>query len=103
MTIVADYIMAQQKRPTDKKTLGDAAGGKGTGGTELMTFLKPLRDNCQNSVLAKPDPAACEDVKESSAQAIKHLLYDKQYTFHTCIHIRLCFDFPKQTNITDLS
>lgn len=26
--------------------LEDSAGGKGTGGTELMSFLKPIRDNC---------------------------------------------------------
>lgn len=46
ISIVAEYILAQQKDHSGKKGLEDAAGGKGTGGTELMKFLKPLRDDC---------------------------------------------------------
>lgn len=86
MAIVADYIIAQQKKGVNKvRSLKDchkqlliilhlfflstthlqhsskkqrspcttaqdklegSAGGKGTGGTDLMKFLKPIRDNC---------------------------------------------------------
>jgi hypothetical protein len=34
-----------------KPTLDQNAGGKGTGGTELMKFLKPIRNNCRKSLL----------------------------------------------------
>ena len=48
LNVVAEYIMAQQQK-TDKasESIEGSAGGKGTGGTELMKFLKPIRDNCQ--------------------------------------------------------
>lgn len=48
MTLVADYIMAQQIKSSHNKKLEGSAGGKGTGGTDLMNFLKPIRDNCKN-------------------------------------------------------
>jgi hypothetical protein len=44
ISLVAEYIMAQQKK--DVNGLSNSAGGKGTGGTELMNFLKPIRDDC---------------------------------------------------------
>jgi hypothetical protein len=34
-----------------KKSFENSAGGKGTGGTDLMTFLKPIRDHCTKSVI----------------------------------------------------
>ena len=46
MSIVAEYIIAQQKKGVNKENLEGSAGGKGTGGTDLMSFLKPIRDNC---------------------------------------------------------
>ena len=61
MKLVADYIIAQQSNVKkseagDSKTklggkLEKSAGGKGTGGTGLMSFLKPIRDNCGTSAL----------------------------------------------------
>eukprot|EP01035_Chromulina_nebulosa_P016952 gene16952-22444_t len=57
ITLVADYILAQQlKNTSNKKTLESAAGGKGTGGTDLMKFLKPVRDNCEESRLQPASP-----------------------------------------------
>jgi hypothetical protein len=50
INIVAEYIVAQIAK--DRGGFEDAAGGKGTGGTDLMEFLKPLRDNCKNAVLS---------------------------------------------------
>ncbi len=84
MKLVADYIIAQQRSikkddntkdsdstaetETETKTtsqsggvkklegkLEQTAGGKGTGGTELMAFLKPIRDNCGESVVGKDE------------------------------------------------
>lgn len=53
MKLVAEYIIAQQKHGIpSKNTIGATAGGKGTGGTDLMKFLKPIRDNISNSVVA---------------------------------------------------
>jgi len=63
ISLVADYILAQQKvgangRPVSRAPSSDnlegSAGGKGTGGTDLMKFLKPIRDNCGQSLLAPP-------------------------------------------------
>lgn len=34
-----------------KKSFENSAGGKGTGGTDLMTFLKPIRDNITKTVI----------------------------------------------------
>ncbi len=39
-----------------KKTFENSAGGKGTGGTDLMTFLKPIRDHCTNTVIGQEAP-----------------------------------------------
>ncbi|CAM9374165.1 unnamed protein product, partial [Ectocarpus fasciculatus] len=45
MKLVAEYIIAQQKNGTpSKNTIGATAGGKGTGGTDLMKFLRPIRE-----------------------------------------------------------
>lgn len=35
------------------KGLGGSSGGKGTGGTDLLTFLKPLKDNVANKIINK--------------------------------------------------
>ena len=50
ISLVAEYIIAQQKRGDGEKLEG-SAGGKGTGGTDLMNFLKPIRDVCSNSLI----------------------------------------------------
>jgi indoleamine 2,3-dioxygenase len=49
IALVAEYIMAQQKQAIPKGGLESTAGGKGTGGTDLMNFLKPLREDCTNT------------------------------------------------------
>ena len=63
ISLVADYIMAQQKndkhgkpvsRASSTDNLEASAGGKGTGGTDLMKFLKPIRDNCGKCLLTTP-------------------------------------------------
>lgn len=46
IAIVAEYVMAQQKAVNQKNGIANNAGGKGTGGTDLMEFLKPIRDDC---------------------------------------------------------
>jgi len=53
ISLVAEYIIAQQKEQSKGKpgALEGSAGGKGTGGTELMSFLKPIRDDCVNKIL----------------------------------------------------
>lgn len=51
IAIVAEYIIAQQRHGYDKQSLEGNAGGKGTGGTDLMNFLKPIRDNCNTGIL----------------------------------------------------
>jgi hypothetical protein len=63
ISIVADYIVAQQTKGVKKDKLEGSAGGKGTGGTDLMQFLKPIRDNCRESLLKSPvmSPPAVPD------------------------------------------
>ena len=59
IALVAEYIMAQQRKgEVQKGSLEGTAGGKGTGGTDLMKFLKPIRDNCRDSLLGPPDASA---------------------------------------------
>jgi hypothetical protein len=60
ISIVADYIVAQQTKGVNKDKLEGSAGGKGTGGTDLMQFLKPIRDNCRESLLKSPMAAIPE-------------------------------------------
>ena len=45
INLVAEYIIAQNCKD-QTGIIEDTAGGKGTGGTDLMKFLKPIRDNC---------------------------------------------------------
>jgi len=51
ISVVAEYIMSQQKNGVSTNSIEGNAGGKGTGGTDLMQFLKPLRDDVKNSVV----------------------------------------------------
>ena len=56
MSLVHEYIIAQQKQVAASSTGGSIeknAGGKGTGGTDLMHFLKPMRDNCNSAKVLK--------------------------------------------------
>jgi hypothetical protein len=46
MALVAEYIIAQQLSERKADALENAAGGTGTGGTDLMGFLKPIRNDC---------------------------------------------------------
>ena len=56
ISLVAEYIMAQHRKgEVQKGSLEGTAGGKGTGGTDLMNFLKPIRDNCKDSLLGPPE------------------------------------------------
>jgi indoleamine 2,3-dioxygenase len=48
ISLVSEYIMVQQKQHAQSQGLENTAGGKGTGGTDLMNFLKPIRDDCTN-------------------------------------------------------
>jgi indoleamine 2,3-dioxygenase len=52
ISLVAEYILAQQRHGVSDKSIEGNAGGKGTGGTDLINFLKPIRDNCHESTLA---------------------------------------------------
>ena len=51
ISLVAEYILAQQRHGVSDKSIEGNAGGKGTGGTDLINFLKPIRDNCDDSTL----------------------------------------------------
>ena len=50
IAIVKQYILAPQRafRKAKGISIADSAGGKGTGGTGIMSFLKPLRNNTRN-------------------------------------------------------
>lgn len=69
IALVAEYIIAQQRKGVSKDALEGSAGGKGTGGTDLMNFLKPIRDNCAESLLTcpapKPPKVDAEDTKKT--------------------------------------
>jgi hypothetical protein len=51
IAIVAEFILSQQRQGYDKQSIEGNACGKGTGGTDLMNFLKPIRDNCNTGIL----------------------------------------------------
>jgi len=68
ISLVAEYIMAQQKKgAVEKGSLEGTAGGKGTGGTDLMQFLKPIRDNC-NTALFSPSSADSSTPNEGAGR-----------------------------------
>ena len=54
MAVVADYIVTQQTRG-DSGGLSDAAGGRGTGGTDLVAFLSPICNDVSNAVIDRAD------------------------------------------------
>ena len=58
ISLVADYILAQQKKSTQGVMEGieKSSGGKGTGGTDLMNFLKPIRDDCTKKLIDEKRP-----------------------------------------------
>jgi indoleamine 2,3-dioxygenase len=56
IALVTEYIMSQQIKGMMSKKFENSAGGKGTGGTDLMSFLKPVRDHCSESLLSTPAP-----------------------------------------------
>jgi indoleamine 2,3-dioxygenase len=90
MKLVADYIIAQHKGGTVageskdsngssesveeesgvakkiKKSFENSAGGKGTGGTDLMTFLKPIRNDCTDTIIGKSLPSKSSTMSLSS-------------------------------------
>lgn len=67
MNLVAAYIIAQQKKGISSKNLEGSAGGKGTGGTELMSFLKPIKDDCSRSILGETKPAESTSISVSTS------------------------------------
>lgn len=59
IALVAEYILSQQSgKHKSSDNLESSAGGKGTGGTDLMSFLKPIRDNCRQAVLEPSEDIA---------------------------------------------
>lgn len=70
MKLVAEYIIAQQKNGVpSKNTIGATAGGKGTGGTDLMKFLKPIREKISDSVIIS---ASVEDSNHDEKAPLAH-------------------------------
>jgi len=71
INLVAEYIIAQQRHGMPKGgSLEGSAGGRGTGGTELMSFLKPIRDDVVNKILKDEERAqAVVTTKDSEENA----------------------------------
>lgn len=73
MMLVHDYIIVPQKQLAASTaaaagSIEKNAGGKGTGGTDLMHFLKPMRDNCNVAkVLKKKNDAGQKGQEEGQA------------------------------------
>ena len=55
-------------------SIEESAGGKGTGGTDLMNFLKPIRDNCNDSLLNHVKP---KEVEREPVVKGENLIYIK--------------------------
>ena len=79
IALVAEYIISQQKKGVNKDTLEGSAGGKGTGGTDLMKFLKPIRNKCSESLLSSNTKEAytIEDNDEIPTVDDNEILYRK--------------------------
>jgi len=71
INLVAEYIIAQQRHGMPKGgSLEGSAGGRGTGGTELMSFLKPIRDDVVNKILKDEERVqAATSTKDSEENA----------------------------------
>lgn len=79
LNLVAEYIMSQQaKDAAEKGGIQKHAGGKGTGGTDLMGFLKPIRDDCRKSVLE------AEQLRRSTSQQADSPQDDSKVYFKDC-------------------
>lgn len=80
IALVAEYIISQQKKGVNKETLEGSAGGKGTGGTDLMKFLKPIRDKCSESLLSSThkETYSVEDNYDTSTVDDNEKLYRKE-------------------------
>jgi indoleamine 2,3-dioxygenase len=59
INLVAGYIIAQQRGSSTGNGLEKSAGGKGTGGTPLMDFLRPIREDVRNSRLEAGSGGVC--------------------------------------------
>eukprot|EP01039_Chlorochromonas_danica_P000237 gene237-255_t len=70
MAIVHEYVVIQQREQKGGKgSLENSAGGKGTGGTEVMGFLRPIRNDVAKRLIHREqDLSVPEDDKAKIAE-----------------------------------